>query len=144
MPPRGRPPPRPRLRHGLRAHGRAALADPHADADPDLPALQRAAHGPRRPRPRGRPRPRLKPAPTGGVVIAANSGDLADEGKLIAGELGIPYRGAVAAGPGDVELALGGTGAPESYTLAVQGGRVRISGPDEAGVFYGTRTSSSR
>ncbi|MGJ7415943.1 glycoside hydrolase family 20 protein [Streptomyces cinereoruber] len=84
--------------------------------------------------------PGWKPAPTGGVVIAANSGGLADEGKLIAGELGIPYRGAVAAGPGDVELALGGTGAPESYTLAVQGGRVRISGPDEAGVFYGTRT----
>ncbi|MET9930444.1 MULTISPECIES: glycoside hydrolase family 20 protein [unclassified Streptomyces] len=84
--------------------------------------------------------PGWKPAPTGGVVIAANSGGLADEGKLIAGELGVPYRGAVAAGPGDVELALGGTGAPESYTLAVQGGRVRISGPDEAGVFYGTRT----
>ncbi|MGW3558557.1 beta-N-acetylhexosaminidase [Streptomyces sp. NPDC000963] len=84
--------------------------------------------------------PGWKPAPTGGVVIAANSGGLADEGKLIAGELGIPYRGAVAAGPGDVELALGGTGAPESYTLAVRGGRVRISGPDEAGVFYGTRT----
>ncbi|MFF5450395.1 glycoside hydrolase family 20 protein [Streptomyces sp. NPDC012950] len=84
--------------------------------------------------------PGWKPAPTGGVVIAANSGGLADEGRLIAGELGIPYRGAVAAGPGDVELALGGTGAPESYTLAVQGGRVRISGPDEAGVFYGTRT----
>ncbi|MFE8939221.1 glycoside hydrolase family 20 protein [Streptomyces sp. NPDC007872] len=84
--------------------------------------------------------PGWKPAPTGGVVIAANSGGLADEGKLIAGELGIPYRGAVAAGPGDVELALGGTGAPESYALAVRGGRVRISGPDEAGVFYGTRT----
>ncbi|MGW9439261.1 beta-N-acetylhexosaminidase [Streptomyces sp. NPDC055607] len=84
--------------------------------------------------------PGWKPAPTGGVVIAGNSGGLADEGKLIAGELGIPYRGAVAAGPGDVELALGGTGAPESYALAVRGGRVRISGPDEAGVFYGTRT----
>ncbi|WP_411071502.1 beta-N-acetylhexosaminidase [Streptomyces sp. cmx-4-25] len=84
--------------------------------------------------------PGWKPVPTGGVVIAANSGGLADEGKLIAGELGVPYRGAVAAGPGDVELALGGTGAPESYTLAVRDGRVRISGPDEAGVFYGTRT----
>ncbi|MER7908738.1 family 20 glycosylhydrolase [Streptomyces sp. NPDC096068] len=84
--------------------------------------------------------PGWKPAPTGGVVVAANSGGLADEGKLIAGELGIPYRGAVAAGPGDVELALGGTGAPESYTLTVRDGRVRISGPDEAGVFYGTRT----
>ncbi|MFE0648985.1 glycoside hydrolase family 20 protein [Streptomyces sp. NPDC059534] len=84
--------------------------------------------------------PGWKPTPTGGVVLAADSDGLADEGKLIAGELGIPYRGAVAAGPGDVELALGGTGAPESYTLTVQDDRVRISGPDEAGVFYGTRT----
>ncbi|MFG2838676.1 glycoside hydrolase family 20 protein [Streptomyces zaomyceticus] len=84
--------------------------------------------------------PGWKPAPTGGVVLAANSAGLADEGRLLAGELGIPYRGAVAAGPGDVELALGGTGAPESYRLTVRDGRVRISGPDEAGVFYGTRT----
>ncbi|WP_225805334.1 glycoside hydrolase family 20 protein [Streptomyces sp. NK15101] len=84
--------------------------------------------------------PGWKPAPTGGVVLAANSGALADEGRLLAGELGIPYRGAATAGPGDVELALGGTGAPESYTLTVTGGRVRIAGPDEAGVFYGTRT----
>ncbi|MFI8912149.1 glycoside hydrolase family 20 protein [Streptomyces sp. NPDC053513] len=84
--------------------------------------------------------PGWKPAPTGGVVLAANSGALADEGRLLAGELGVPYRGAAAAGPGDVELALGGTGAPESYTLTVTGGRVRIAGPDEAGVFYGTRT----
>ncbi|MFI9112118.1 glycoside hydrolase family 20 protein [Streptomyces venezuelae] len=84
--------------------------------------------------------PGWKPAAPAGVVVGAGSAGLADEGKLLAGELGIPYRGAVAAGPGDVELALGGTGAPESYTLTVQGGRVRISGPDEAGVFYGTRT----
>ncbi len=85
--------------------------------------------------------PGWKPAPTGGVVVAANSTALADEGRLLAGELGIPYRGAVAAGPGDVELALGAKGgAPESYTLTVRDNRVRISGPDEAGVFYGTRT----
>ncbi|MDV5147905.1 glycoside hydrolase family 20 protein [Streptomyces sp. SBC-4] len=84
--------------------------------------------------------PGWKPAPTAGIVLGANSAGLADEGKLLAGELGVPYRGAVAAGPGDVELALGGTGAAESYTLAVRDGRVRISGPDEAGVFYGTRT----
>lgn len=84
--------------------------------------------------------PGWKPVPTGGVVLAANSEALADEGRLIAGELGIPYRGAATAGPGDVELALGGTGAPESYALTVTGGRVRIAGPDEAGVFYGTRT----
>ncbi|MGW8765685.1 beta-N-acetylhexosaminidase [Streptomyces sp. NPDC055815] len=84
--------------------------------------------------------PGWKPAPTGGVVLAANSEGLADEGRLIAGELGIPYRGAAAPGPGDVELAVGGAGAPESYTLTVRDGRVRIAGPDEAGVFYGTRT----
>ncbi|MFD3533111.1 glycoside hydrolase family 20 protein [Streptomyces sp. NPDC058664] len=85
--------------------------------------------------------PGWKPAPTGGVVVAANSAGLADEGRLLAGELGIPYRGAVAAEPGDVELALGAKGgAPESYTLSVRDNRVRISGPDEAGVFYGTRT----
>ncbi|MFE5943739.1 glycoside hydrolase family 20 protein [Streptomyces sp. NPDC056480] len=84
--------------------------------------------------------PGWKPAAPAGVVIAANSAGLADEGRLLAGELGIPYRGTVAAGPGDVELALGGTGARESYTLTVRDDRVRITGPDEAGVFYGTRT----
>ncbi|MET9676748.1 glycoside hydrolase family 20 protein [Streptomyces sp. NPDC006482] len=84
--------------------------------------------------------PGWKPAPTAGIVLGPNSAGLADEGRLLAGELGVPYRGAVAAGPGDVELALGAKGAPESYTLAVRDGRVRISGPDEAGVFYGTRT----
>ncbi|WP_309052058.1 glycoside hydrolase family 20 protein [Streptomyces sp.] len=85
--------------------------------------------------------PGWKPAAPAGVVVAANSAGLADEGKLLAGELGLPYRGTAAAGPGDIELALGGTGgAPESYTLVVRDNRVRISGPDEAGVFYGTRT----
>ncbi|MFF5918160.1 glycoside hydrolase family 20 protein [Streptomyces flavochromogenes] len=84
--------------------------------------------------------PGWKPAAPAGVVVAANSTGLADEGRLLAGELGIPYRGTVAAGPGDVELALGGTGARESYTLTVRDNRVRITGPDEAGVFYGTRT----
>ncbi|MCX5392731.1 glycoside hydrolase family 20 protein [Streptomyces sp. NBC_00094] len=84
--------------------------------------------------------PGWKPAPAAGIVLGPNSAGLADEGRLLAGELGVPYRGAVAAGPGDVELALGAKGAPESYTLAVRDGRVRISGPDEAGVFYGTRT----
>ncbi|MET7758733.1 glycoside hydrolase family 20 protein [Streptomyces sp. NPDC005389] len=84
--------------------------------------------------------PGWKPAAPAGVVVAANSAGLADEGRLLAGELGIPYRGTVAAGPGDVELALGGTGARESYTLTVRDNRVRITGPDEAGVFYGTRT----
>ncbi|MFB7516857.1 glycoside hydrolase family 20 protein [Streptomyces sp. NPDC056144] len=104
---------------------------PLSEAPRTIPAVR--AHEPAR-------GPGWKPAPTAGVVLAANSAGLADEGRLLAGELGIAYRGAVAAGPGDVELALGGSGAPESYTLGVKDGRVRIAGPDEAGVFYGTRT----
>ncbi|MER5964104.1 glycoside hydrolase family 20 protein [Streptomyces sp. NPDC002057] len=84
--------------------------------------------------------PGWKPVPTAGIVIAAGSEGLADEAKLLAGELKIAYRGAVAARAGDVELALGGKGAPESYTLTTRDDRVRITGPDQAGVFYGTRT----
>lgn len=85
--------------------------------------------------------PGWKPGPGAGVVVAAkDEGALADEARLIAGELGIPYRGAAAPGPGDVSLALGGQGGSESYTLAVRGGRVCITGPGQAGVFYGTRT----
>ncbi|WP_418958702.1 beta-N-acetylhexosaminidase [Streptomyces tritici] len=84
--------------------------------------------------------PGWSPGPDAGIVVAPGSAALADEARLLAGELKVAYRGEVAAGPGDVELALGGTGAPESYTLTATGGRVRITGPDEAGVFYGTRT----
>ncbi|GAA1161039.1 hypothetical protein GCM10009654_16820 [Streptomyces hebeiensis] len=78
-----------------------------------------------------------------GVVIAGGDAGrgLADEGRLIAQELRIPYRGTAAAGAGDVELALAsGGGGAESYTMDVSGGQVRITGADEAGVFYGTRT----
>ncbi|GHE10845.1 beta-N-acetylhexosaminidase [Streptomyces alanosinicus] len=74
--------------------------------------------------------------------VVVSDGELADEGKLIAGELGLAYAGQkddVRAG--DVRLALGGGGGnPESYTMTVRDGRVDISGPGEAGVFYGTRT----
>ncbi|MEU8519478.1 glycoside hydrolase family 20 protein [Streptomyces sp. NPDC048577] len=84
--------------------------------------------------------PGWRPVPAAGVVVARGSEALADEGRLLAQELKIRYRGTVAAGPGDVELALGGTGAAESYTLTTRDDRVRITGPDEAGVFYGTRT----
>lgn len=87
--------------------------------------------------------PGWRPASNSGVVIAKGSEGLADEGKLLAQELKIAYRGAVAARAGDVELALGsgrGSGSAESYTLTASGGRVRITGPDQAGVFYGTRT----
>lgn len=81
----------------------------------------------------------------GGRVVVADPG-LADEGRLIAGELGLSYAGETEkkddARPGDVRLALGGAkGAnPESYTMTVRGGRVDITGPADAGVFYGTRT----
>ncbi|MER7197129.1 beta-N-acetylglucosaminidase [Streptomyces sp. CB01635] len=77
--------------------------------------------------------------PTGGRVVIGDA-KLSDEGKLIAGELKLKYAGKVRAGAGDVELALGGSGNPESYTMAVKDGRVRIVGPGDAGVFYGTRT----
>ncbi|MFF3915228.1 family 20 glycosylhydrolase [Streptomyces sp. NPDC001852] len=84
--------------------------------------------------------PGWKPQKADRVVIS--DGELADEGRLIAGELGLTYAGEkddVRAG--DVRLALGGGGGnQESYTMTVRGGRVDISGPGEAGVFYGTRT----
>lgn len=98
-----------------------------------IPAVREhtAAHG-----------PGWRPGKDSAVVIAEGSGGLADEGRLLAGELKIGYRGEVPARAGDVELALTPTarGGPESYTLKARDGRVTISGPGEAGVFYGTRT----
>ncbi|MFB9514439.1 beta-N-acetylhexosaminidase [Streptomyces purpureus] len=86
--------------------------------------------------------PGWKPGPTSSVVVAEGSEALADEGRLLAGELKIDYRGAEPVRAGDVELALApsGGGPAESYTLTTRDNRVRITGPDEAGVFYGTRT----
>ncbi|MEV6112180.1 glycoside hydrolase family 20 protein [Streptomyces sp. NPDC052109] len=84
--------------------------------------------------------PGWKPQKADRVVVS--DAELADEGRLIAGELGITYAGEkddVRAG--DVRLALGGGGGnQESYTMTVRDGRVDIGGPGEAGVFYGTRT----
>ncbi|MFF1397033.1 glycoside hydrolase family 20 protein [Streptomyces sp. NPDC058287] len=77
--------------------------------------------------------------PTSGRVVIGDA-KLSDEGRLIADELRLKYAGKVKAGAGDVELALGGSGNPESYTMTVKNGRVRIVGPGDAGVFYGTRT----
>lgn len=80
--------------------------------------------------------------PQRGERVVVSDPELADEGRLIAGELGLAYAGEkddVRAG--DLRLALGsGGGNPESYTMTVRGGRVDISGPGDAGVFYGTRT----
>ncbi|MFD9358069.1 glycoside hydrolase family 20 protein [Streptomyces sp. NPDC060031] len=87
--------------------------------------------------------PGWKPAEGARVVVAPGDGAaLADEGRLLAGELHIGFSESAEVRRGDVELDLGakGSGAPESYTLTVQNGQVRITGPDEAGVFYGTRT----
>lgn len=86
--------------------------------------------------------PGWRPGKGSAVVIADGSKGLADEGRLLAGELRIGYRGAAAAQAGDVELALTpkAEGGPESYTLKTHDGRVTISGPGQAGVFYGTRT----
>ncbi|MEU3611108.1 glycoside hydrolase family 20 protein [Streptomyces sp. NPDC006872] len=85
--------------------------------------------------------PGWRPATAKRVVVSDSR--LADEGRLVAGELGLTYAGEkddVRAG--DLRLALNdGKGAnPESYTMTVRGGRVTISGPSDAGVFYGTRT----
>ncbi|MFD9333254.1 glycoside hydrolase family 20 protein [Streptomyces sp. NPDC060028] len=87
--------------------------------------------------------PGWKPAEGARVVVAPGDGAaLADEGRLLAGELHIGFAESAEVRRGDVELDLGakGSGAPESYTLTVQNGQVHITGPDEAGVFYGTRT----
>ncbi|MGI5457297.1 beta-N-acetylhexosaminidase [Streptomyces sp. CA-249302] len=81
--------------------------------------------------------------PARGERVVVDDAELADEGRLIASELGLTYAGEkddVRAG--DVRLALNDDeGAdPESYRMTVRGGRVSVSGPGEAGVFYGTRT----
>ncbi|MER7932639.1 MULTISPECIES: glycoside hydrolase family 20 protein [unclassified Streptomyces] len=82
--------------------------------------------------------------PVRGERVVVSDAALADEGRLTAGELGLTYAGQKAANedvrPGDLRLDLGGTGDPESYTMTVRGGGVRITGPGDAGVFYGTRT----
>ncbi|MET7567964.1 glycoside hydrolase family 20 protein [Streptomyces sp. NPDC005492] len=81
--------------------------------------------------------------PAKGERVVVDDADLADEGRLIAGELGLTYAGQTSdVRAGDVRLALNDDeGAnPESYAMTVRGGRVTISGPSDAGVFYGTRT----
>ncbi|MFZ4269614.1 family 20 glycosylhydrolase [Streptomyces arboris] len=86
--------------------------------------------------------PGWQPGKDSSIVIAKGSQVLADEAQLLAKELKLPYRGAQAPREGDVELALGAKsqGPAESYTLTVRDRKVKITGPDESGVFYGTRT----
>ena len=79
--------------------------------------------------------------PPGGGRVVIDDEELADEGRLLAGELRLSYAGQADARAGDVELGLDGASTgTESYTLTVKNGRVTIKGPAEAGVFYGTRT----
>ncbi|MGW7102826.1 beta-N-acetylhexosaminidase [Streptomyces sp. NPDC054838] len=87
--------------------------------------------------------PGWRPASGARVIIGpADRTALTDEARLLAGELGLGFAESADPRPGDVQLALDAAAPakPESYTLTVQGGRVRIGGHDEAGVFYGTRT----
>ncbi|MDN3024462.1 glycoside hydrolase family 20 protein [Streptomyces sp. S.PB5] len=97
-----------------------------------IPAVQ--AHTPER-GPGWRPR--------SGARVVVNDTELADEGRLVAGELGLTYAGVKADGrDGDLRLTLGAEtkGDPEAYTMTVRGGRVTVSGAADSGVFYGTRT----
>lgn len=57
--------------------------------------------------------------PASGARVVVNDDGLADEGKLLAGELKMTYGGRAGARAGDVELALDGKGDAESYTLTV-------------------------
>ncbi|NLU66798.1 family 20 glycosylhydrolase [Streptomyces sp. HNM0574] len=74
-------------------------------------------------------------------VVADPEGPLADEAKLLAGELKAD-AGKGPARAGDVELALdkGAKTGREGYVLETKDGKVRITGSTDAGVFYGTRT----
>ncbi|MFI8891017.1 beta-N-acetylhexosaminidase [Streptomyces paradoxus] len=81
--------------------------------------------------------------PEKGNRVVVDDPALADEGRLVAGELGMAYAGEKNdRRAGDLRLALNGDeGAnPESYVMTVRDGRVEINGPSDAGVFYGTRT----
>ncbi|MFI1175465.1 family 20 glycosylhydrolase [Streptomyces melanogenes] len=86
--------------------------------------------------------PGFRPVAATRVVVPTGSEALADEAQLLAEELDKEYAQGAAPRPGDIELALDpkAKATPESYTLTARERTVRITGPDEAGVFYGTRT----
>lgn len=82
--------------------------------------------------------PGWRPAPDARVVVTDDS--LADEARLLAGELKLRYGGDARPRRGDVQLTLAEGGEDESYVLTVEDHRVRVSAPTDTGVFYGTRT----
>ncbi|EPH45264.1 putative Beta-hexosaminidase [Streptomyces aurantiacus JA 4570] len=108
-----------------------------SEAPATIPAVR--AHEPAR-------GPGWRPGDGGRVVVG--DGRLADEARLLAGELRLKYGGEAEPRAGDVRLELAknkaGTpkegGGAESYTLTVKDRVVRVAAPAEAGVFYGTRT----
>ncbi|WP_255306010.1 glycoside hydrolase family 20 protein [Streptomyces sp. Wb2n-11] len=123
-------------------------AAPPAKAAPSTPAAPSPKAGPTEP-PSAVPSVQEYDAATGPgwqpqrstrVVVAPGDSELADEGKLLAQEMKRGFSSTGSGRAGDIELALAPGGAPESYTLTVRDGRVRVTGADEAGVFYGTRT----
>ncbi|WP_433341943.1 beta-N-acetylhexosaminidase [Streptomyces sp. CA-253872] len=84
--------------------------------------------------------PGWKPAKSA-RVLAGEEG-LADEAKLLAGELGMRYGGEAEPRRGDVWLGLDekAKGGDEAYTLRVAGGQARITSAGQDGVWWGTRT----
>ncbi|HEV7625684.1 MAG TPA: glycoside hydrolase family 20 zincin-like fold domain-containing protein, partial [Streptomyces sp.] len=74
-------------------------------------------------------------------VVADPEGPLADEAKLLARELKVPFNKGPAR-TADVELAVDPAtrGGREGYELRSRHGQVKITGSKGAGVFYGTRT----
>ncbi|EGJ76964.1 putative secreted hydrolase [Streptomyces sp. Tu6071] len=92
--------------------------------------------------------PGWKPAKSGRVLAGDDA--LADEAKLLAGELGMRYGGDADPRRGDVWLGLdkdakgdggdGGQGGDEAYTLRVAAGQARITAAGQDGVWWGTRT----
>ncbi len=74
-------------------------------------------------------------------VVADPGGPLADEARLLARELKVPFSKGPAR-TADVQLSLdtGLKTAREGYVMDSRQGRVRIAGGTDAGVFYGTRT----
>ncbi|MGW7519700.1 family 20 glycosylhydrolase [Streptomyces sp. NPDC054796] len=88
--------------------------------------------------------------PADGTRVVARDETVADEARLLAGEMKVPYgkgygKGGEKARTGDIELGLDkGSEAKkagrEAYVLNSRDGKVTITGASDAGVFYGTRT----
>ncbi|MFI9236197.1 glycoside hydrolase family 20 protein [Streptomyces sp. NPDC053079] len=124
--------------HGTSARPTSPAGTTAAPGPPPVPgALPRTVPAVRSFSPAGGPGWR----PASGARVVAPDGPLADEGRRLAADLKLPF----ATGPahsGDVELMLrpGQSGGRESYRVETRGRKVTVTAPDEAGVFYGTRT----